>query len=166
MGGSQVLSTLIDGIWRGVTSSPLVMAMFALILLVMLTRTFQAIRWAPLVLQGRDEWRTFKGANRAQVLQRAGNRCEHHLLWLLRCPVTKGLEVDHIHPHSRGGSTTVSNGQVLCKEHNRLKGVRIPFDWELRVLEQRRVSYAPGWNGGVVRREKHEGTGRAGQRSR
>lgn len=34
----------------------------------------------------------------------------------------KKLEVDHIIPWSRGGRTTLDNGQLLCKTHNASKG--------------------------------------------
>ena len=32
------------------------------------------------------------------------------------------FEADHVLPHSKGGQTLIENGQVLCREHNRLKG--------------------------------------------
>lgn len=86
-------------------------------------------------------------------MARAGNRCEHHYLHRWRCPDSTTLEADHVHPHSRGGSTTVGNSQVLCKRHNSLKGARIPFTWELRRLATlRRGYFPPGVDPAVVRR--------------
>ena len=32
------------------------------------------------------------------------------------------FEADHVLPHSKGGETTIENGQVLCRQHNRSKG--------------------------------------------
>ncbi len=31
------------------------------------------------------------------------------------------LQADHVHPHSRGGPTNLSNGQMLCDPHNKWK---------------------------------------------
>jgi hypothetical protein len=31
------------------------------------------------------------------------------------------LQVDHVHPHSKGGQTTLSNGQILCDPDNKWK---------------------------------------------
>jgi hypothetical protein len=58
-----------------------------------------------------------------------------------RCTETEKLHADHVHPHSKGGSTTVANGQVLCSRHNKQKAARIPFNWELWRLEKQRASY-------------------------
>ncbi len=35
------------------------------------------------------------------------------------------LQMDHIHPHSRGGQTLLPNGKPLCQPHNKAKGDRI-----------------------------------------
>jgi hypothetical protein len=77
-----------------------------------------------------------------------------HSLLLGRCKEAEKLHADHVHPHSRGGSTTVANGQVLLR-YNKQKAARIPFNWELRRLEKQRVSYFPaGDNGADVRRAR------------
>ncbi|MDH5521559.1 MAG: HNH endonuclease [Acidimicrobiia bacterium] len=31
------------------------------------------------------------------------------------------MQADHITPHSRGGPTKLSNGQILCDPHNKKK---------------------------------------------
>ncbi|MGV8972821.1 MAG: HNH endonuclease [Rhodoglobus sp.] len=101
--------------------------------------------------------RRYAGADRAAILYRAGARCEHVGLLSGRCDVTEKLHADHIHPHSKGGSTTVGNGQALCSRHNKQKAARIPYGWELRRLERRRASYSPpGISLTVVRRSNRE----------
>ncbi len=91
----------------------------------------------------RDPWRGFKYAPRATVLARAGGRCEGSvfLAWG-RCS-EPAVEVDRVFPHSKGGPTVVSNGQALCKGHNRRKGSTSPEWWYIRALERRRRGYFP-----------------------
>lgn len=52
-----------------------------------------------------------------QVFQRDGYRC-------LRCKTDLFLTYDHIIPISKGGKTTVENGQTLCQKCNLEKGCR------------------------------------------
>jgi hypothetical protein len=102
---------------------------------------------------GRDPVRRFGGMDRAAILLRSGGRCEQYGLLFGRCKQTEKLHADYVRPHSKGGSTTVANGQVLCSRHNKQKAARIPFDWELRRLEKKRSSYFPAVvSGAVVRR--------------
>ena len=68
------------------------------------------------------------GVDRADILSCAGNRCERHSLLFGRRKETEKLHADHVHPHSKGGSTTVANAQVLCSRHNKQKAARIPFN--------------------------------------
>jgi hypothetical protein len=91
----------------------------------------------------RDPWRGFKFAPRSTVLQRAGGRCEApvFLIWG-RCDAA-AAEVDHVVPWSRGGPTVVSNGQALCRSHNRSKGALVPPWWYVLGLERRRRTYVP-----------------------
>ncbi len=51
---------------------------------------------------------------RAEVLLRDGARCR-------RCRTAANLEVDHIIPISKGGTTEESNLQTLCRRCNRRK---------------------------------------------
>jgi hypothetical protein len=91
----------------------------------------------------RDQWRGFKHEARAQVLSNAGHRCEGHFLFtLIRCP-KDATEVDHVIPWSKGGPTIVSNGQALCRYHNRSKGDKLIPWWHVLRLEKRRQSYFP-----------------------
>ena len=69
----------------------------------------------------RDPVRLFSRLDKALILGRASGRCEHHAAIFGRCKVTDKLEADHIHPHSRGGRTVISNGQALCHRHNQQK---------------------------------------------
>jgi hypothetical protein len=64
------------------------------------------------------------------------------LLAWVRChdPAT---EVDHVYPWSRGEPTVVSNGQALCRTHNRRKSNSRPPWWYVSSLEHRRTVYAP-----------------------
>lgn len=142
------------GMWSAATSSPWAGAVFSFLVLSVMVRLYRAIRWAPIANAGLDPLRRFKGVDRAAILTRAGARCERHSLFG-RCKETEKLHADHVHPHSKGGSTTVANGQVLCSRHNKQKAARIPFNWELRRLEKHRASYVPaGGSGAVVRRAK------------
>ncbi|MCB2177818.1 MAG: HNH endonuclease [Actinomycetales bacterium] len=93
--------------------------------------------------QGRDPWRSFKFAARRRVVERAGGRCEatSFLVWG-RCN-QDAVEVDHVYPWSRGGATIVSNGQALCRHHNRAKSSWPPPWWYIGLLERRRRGYFP-----------------------
>jgi hypothetical protein len=97
----------------------------------------------PRLFQRRDPWRGFKFTTRRAVMTRAGGRCEAptFLVWG-RChdPAT---EVDHVYPWSRGGPTVVSNGQALCRTHNRRKSNLRPPWWYVLSLERRRAAYFP-----------------------
>ncbi|MFD3745865.1 TerD family protein [Nocardia sp. NPDC058633] len=55
---------------------------------------------------------------KAQVWQRDGGAC-------VECGDGHYLEFDHIIPLSRGGATSVTNLQILCRGCNRAKGARI-----------------------------------------
>jgi len=139
-----------DGMWLAATSSPWVGAVVCLLIVSVMARVYRAVRWAPIAAAGLDPLRRFIGVDRAAILSRAGNRCERHSLLFGRCKETEKLHADHVHPHSKGGSTTVANAQVLCSRHNKQKAARIPFNWELRRLEKQRASYFPAAAGGAV----------------
>jgi hypothetical protein len=97
----------------------------------------------PRMIQRADPWRGFKSAARQAVMTRAGHRCEApRLLVWGRCHAA-ATEADHIYPWSRGGPTVVSNGQALCRNHNRRKSNLRPPWWYVLSLERRRAGYAP-----------------------
>jgi HNH endonuclease len=148
-----IVGSVGHGMWLAATSSPWLGAVFCLLILSVMARIYRAIRWGPIASAGLDPLRRFGGRDRAAIFSRAGARCERHGLLFGRCKETEKLHADHVHPHSKGGSTTVANGQVLCSRHNKQKAARIPFNWELRRLEKQRASYFPaGDSGAVVRR--------------
>lgn len=139
-----------QGIWTGITSSPWAIAAFAGLMLLVVVRIVHAVAYP----RGRrDPVRRFASTDRAEIVRRAGGRCEAHGWITGRCGTTQGLEADHIHPHSRGGWTNIQNGQALCKRHNRTKSATIPFKWQLnRIAKRRTTYYPPGVSGTVSRR--------------
>jgi hypothetical protein len=77
----------------------------------------------------KDERRAFNESERIQIYRKFNGLCqvclaegkpekEATISW-------SEYEADHIFPHSLGGKTDVSNGQVLCKYHNASKGARV-----------------------------------------
>lgn len=147
-----------QGFWQAASaSSPLVGLVLILLALMVVVRVYRAFRWIPLTAAPRDPMRRYSGADRAAVLFRAGGRCEHDGWLGGRCRVSDHLQADHVHPYSRGGSTTVGNGQALCAVHNKQKAAKIPYNWELRRLEGLRAAYSPPGIGlAVVRRSSRE----------
>jgi hypothetical protein len=97
----------------------------------------------PRLFQREDPWRRFKYGSRDVVMSRAGHRCEGavFLVWG-RCEEAV-TEADHVYPWARGGPTVPSNGQALCRGHNKHKGAMRPPWWYLLSLEHRRRSYFP-----------------------
>ena len=139
-------------LWAAVTASPWTIASFIVLALLMVVRLVHGLAHSG---KNRDPIRGFGSRDKAELLRCAGGRCERHIWIIGRCDATTGLEADHVHPHSRGGWTNISNGQVLCKQHNRTKSARIPFNWQLKGIAKRRAAYYPaGLPGTVVRRAK------------
>lgn len=75
----------------------------------------------------KDERRAFDEAERIAIYRRDRGLCatcleegkpetEAQVSW-------SQYEADHVIPHSKGGRTTITNAQVLCRYHNRAKGV-------------------------------------------
>lgn len=150
---SDLTGTLLHGVWTGITSvvahDPWIVPLVVLLATVSVVRAVRtAIHSGP-----RDPLRRFSRADKAVLLVRAGSRCEHHGWLVGRCRAVDQLEADHVHPWSRGGWTHVSNGQILCRAHNRDKRAAIPWDRSLRRLAERRAGYfPPGTDPVVVRR--------------
>src|SRR3954464_606299 len=133
-----LLSGVAHGAWRAITQSPWLGALLAVLIVSGVVRFVRDI-----VHSGhpKDAVRRFSHADRRVIFARAGGRCEHHFPIFGRCRTTTGLEADHVHPYSRGGWTSVSNGQALCRRHNREKSARVPWDWQLDKLAKRRATY-------------------------
>jgi hypothetical protein len=145
-----MLGDIAHGFWSAITHLPWwVGAFFAVVVLSAIVRSMRA------AIHGghpRDTVRRFSQAERRMIFIRAGNRCEHYFPLFGRCRTTTALQADHVHPHSRGGWTSVSNGQALCRRHNREKSARVPWNWQLNNLAKRRATYfVPGHEPVVVR---------------
>ncbi|GAB2674481.1 TerD family protein [Nocardia goodfellowii] len=67
---------------------------------------------------GQRDSRSIPQEVKAEVWQRDGGRC-------VECGSSHYLEFDHVIPLSRGGATSASNLQILCRSCNRVKGARI-----------------------------------------
>ena len=50
---------------------------------------------------------------------------------------------DHVYPWSRGGPTIISNGQALCRDHDRRKSNLRPPWWYVLAYERRRAGWFP-----------------------
>jgi hypothetical protein len=130
--------------------APALMALATIFIALSFIARARAIFWRQVP---RDPVRRFGRLDKALIVGRAGSRCERHGLILGRCRATQNLEADHVHPFSKGGRTAIANGQALCQRHNRLKGARIPWGWELKRLARHRALYFPtGTNTAVTRR--------------
>jgi hypothetical protein len=92
--------------------------------------------------RARDTQRMFNSAQRRQLSKLCGGRCEHKSWLWGRCR-GPAEHADHIYPWSRGGSTTLGNGQMLCAWHNLTKGALIPSTLYIVRLERRRERYYP-----------------------
>jgi len=59
-------------------------------------------------------------------------KCRSEEVWGYKCPFTSGvIHVDHMFPHSKGGSTHSQNAMHLCAEHNMSKHTDIHMiPWE------------------------------------
>ena len=140
---------LVVDVWHGLWARPW---LGALVAVVVARACLRAVHEAVHGGRPRDPVRTFSRVDKSVLLARAGGRCEHHGVLVGRCAETARLEADHVHPHSRGGGTTLANGQALCRRHNKAKAARVPWAWELDRLARRRQTYfPPGTPTGVVR---------------
>jgi hypothetical protein len=57
-------------------------------------------------------------ATRCAVFERDGERCTFTDAEGHRCPATTWLELDHVIPRARGGTSEVGNLRVRCRAHN------------------------------------------------
>lgn len=69
-------------------------------------------------LMSKDLQRAFTNDERIVIWRRANETCQ-----ICRNKIEfDQMEADHIIPHSKGGQTTIDNGQALCKQCNASKG--------------------------------------------
>ena len=144
-----LLAGIAHGFATAIAHSPWLGVVLAVVVLTVAVRFVRGI-----VHSGhpKDAVRRFSQPDRRVIFARAGNQCEHHFPIFGRCRTTSGLEADHVHPHSRGGWTSISNGQALCQRHNREKSARVPWNRQLNNLAKRRATYfLPGHDPVVVR---------------
>lgn len=137
------------GFWSALSHSPWLAVPLAVLLVGSLVRFVRGIIHSG---HPKDPTRRFSRAERRIIFERAGGRCEHHVPIFGRCRATTGLQADHVHPHSRGGWTSLSNAQALCQRHNRDKSAHVPWNRQLNNLAKRRGTYfGPGQDPGIVR---------------
>lgn len=108
----------------------------------------------------RDPQRIFDQKQRDALISRCGNQCEHKPLIGRRCTLAP-THMDHVYPWSKGGATTLGNGQALCVHHNLKKSDRAPSRWYIARLERRRKTYFPEGQSPRVVWRAEAGTGRA-----
>ncbi len=76
----------------------------------------------------KDDRRAFSESDRIEIYRRDNGLCQYchsegkpekeaRVDW-------SEYDADHVIPHSKGGQTDISNGQVLCRHHNRSKGAK------------------------------------------
>lgn len=77
-------------------------------------------------IQSRDpiRTRTVPAAIRRAVFRRAGFRCEFIEKTGNPCGSRRNLEVEHRTPYARGGPNEITNLELLCRDHNQIRGIR------------------------------------------
>jgi len=71
-------------------------------------------------LMAKDQTRNFSQDERIVLWRRANQKCQEPSCG--KAIALDEMHADHIEPHSRGGATTVANGQALCAACNLAKG--------------------------------------------
>lgn len=75
--------------------------------------------------------------SRKRMFARDNYRCQ-----FLGCDAP-GVEVEHVHPKSRGGQNTWENTVASCRRHNSHKGNKTLKESGMKLKRQ---PYAPDWN--------------------
>ena len=74
--------------------------------------------------QGSPRTRNIPAATRREVLRRAGYQCQFVTSEGKRCSQRTFLQVDHLQAFAKNGSHESANLQILCQQHNNLKGAQ------------------------------------------
>ncbi len=74
--------------------------------------------------EGHERSRYTPSSVRERRMDDAGYQCEYTGPDGVRCTARVGLEIDHIIPHAKGGSSGEENLRVLCRGHNLLLAER------------------------------------------
>ena len=74
--------------------------------------------------EGHENSRYIRSSVRELHMARAGYQCEYTGPEGVRCTARVGLEIDHIKPHGKGGSSGEENLRVFCRGHNLLLAER------------------------------------------
>ena len=53
-----------------------------------------------------------------------------------RCDISEKYQLDHVHPESKGGPSTLGNLQLLCRACNSSKSDRTPAEWEAYAAQR------------------------------
>jgi hypothetical protein len=90
---------------------------------------FEYLNTNNLEIKEKDEKRAFSELERIQIYRRDKGICqeckregkpekETQVSW-------SEYQADHVFPHSKGGKTTLANGELLCRYHNQSKGAKV-----------------------------------------
>jgi 5-methylcytosine-specific restriction endonuclease McrA len=90
---------------------------------------FKYLKEAGLALIEKDTKRAFNEGERIAIYKSAKGVCavckEHGKSDEEATVSWDEYEADHLTPHSKGGTTSIENAQLLCRYHNRSKGAKI-----------------------------------------
>ncbi|WP_251153842.1 HNH endonuclease signature motif containing protein [Cellulosimicrobium sp. Marseille-Q4280] len=90
----------------------------------------------------KDPQRMYSVEQRRVIHARAGGQCEYTGWGWQRCR-SASEHADHLHPHAKGGATSLLNGVASCAHHNTSKGAKLLPKSKIRSLERRRRRYFP-----------------------
>jgi 5-methylcytosine-specific restriction endonuclease McrA len=63
--------------------------------------------------------------HRREVFTRAGHHCEYRSPSGNKCDSNFKLEIEHRIPRALGGSNDPSNLEILCRDHNQIRGIQV-----------------------------------------
>jgi len=72
-----------------------------------------------------DRPRHIPAATRDAVFARDKGRCTYVGRTGERCDATHNLQIDHVVPYARGGTSSIENLRLLCARHNKIEAERV-----------------------------------------